>query len=156
MQHVQLRYMSLWWGCLSVWVFKVYKVGYSHVSRDSIIYNNTIHPRLKYMVIIYLTKQNKNTLDTHKYNWCFCPLKGKRIKYRNETIRKKNIHTKPSALVSQKCILKSEGLKTHQSLPVFATFCLFLPVWCGFGSATMLTSEKYHYGLVSKKSAQKK
>jgi hypothetical protein len=41
-------------------------------------------------------------------------------------------------------VLKFGGLKTHQSLPVFATFCLFLPVWCGFGSATMFTSEKYY------------
>jgi hypothetical protein len=48
------------------------------------------------------------------------------------------------------CILKFGGLKTHQSLPVFATFCLFLPVWCGLGSATMFTSEKYYWGLVSK------
>lgn len=94
------------------------------------------------MVITNLTKQNKYTLDTHKYSLCLCPIKGKCIKYRNKTIKK--INTKPSALVSQKYILKSEGLKTHQSLPVFATFCLFLPVWCGFGSATMLTSEKHH------------
>jgi len=29
---------------------------------------------------------------------------------------------------------------THQSFPVLLTFCLFLPIWCAFGSATMLTS----------------
>jgi hypothetical protein len=81
-----------------------------------------------------------------------CQLKGKCINAALNLLEK--INTKPSVLVSQKCILKTEGLKTHQSLPVFATFCLFLPVWCGFGSATMLTSEKHHYELVSKMSAK--
>jgi len=85
-----------------------------------------------------------------------CPIKGKCIKYGSEIIRKKYPYKTLCIGLTKIYILKSEGLKTHQSLPVFATFCLFLPVWCGFGSATMLTSEKYHYELVSKKSAKRK
>lgn len=93
---------------------------------------------------------NKNA---HKCNICLCLLTGSVLNTAFKLSEKINI--KPSALVSQKCILKFEGLKTHQSLPVFATFCLFLPVWCGFGSATMLTSEKHHYELVSKNVSKK-
>jgi len=74
-------------------VFKVYKDRYSHVSRDSIINNNKTQQRLKYMVITYLIKQNKNALDTHKYNLWLCPLKGKCIKYRNKTIKKSQYKT---------------------------------------------------------------
>jgi len=117
-------------------VFKVCKVRYCYFLRDIIINNNTTHPRLKYMVITYLTKQNKNVLDTHKYNLCSCLLKGMCIKYRIKTIRKK-INTKPSVLVSQKYTryIKIWGFKNS---PVVASFRYILPfstslVWFWLG-----------------------